>query len=100
MNTQTPPSPQPSPMPDLSDILNAIRADPDDGPQWLALAACYGAHGRADEADAVRVLWPTLRDNARRGMSVDAALADVAQHAAIFGQLARQVEGQGRPEVE
>jgi hypothetical protein len=38
-------------------------------------------------------LWRTLRDIVlREGKSVDVALADVADHAGILGQAAREVE--------
>jgi uncharacterized protein (TIGR02996 family) len=37
-------------------LVDAIRADPNDPARWLALANCYADQGRADEAEAVRVL--------------------------------------------
>ena len=61
-------------MPDLPQLLAAIRDKPDDGPRWLALASWLWDNGRDngrdDEAAAVRVFWPTLRDNLANGVSL------------------------------
>jgi hypothetical protein len=80
-------------MPDPPTLLASIRANPDDGPRWLALAAWYAANGREDEAIAMRMFWPALRENVvTRGMTVDWVLADLAGHAGILATMARQVE--------
>jgi uncharacterized protein (TIGR02996 family) len=54
---------------DLPQFLAAIRERPDDGPRWLALARWLTDNGRDDEAAAVRVFWPTLRDNLAVGVA-------------------------------
>jgi hypothetical protein len=82
------------------ELLDTIRANPDDGPRWLALAGWYWDNGRDDEAVAVRVFWPALRDDLER-VTLEATLADVARHAAILGKRAREIEGRrggGRPD--
>jgi uncharacterized protein (TIGR02996 family) len=78
-------------MPELPAILGAIRERPDDGPRWLALAAWLRDNGRDDEAAAVRVYWPVLRDNLARA-SLESTMADVARHSRLLGQRAREVE--------
>jgi len=78
-------------MPDLPAVLDAIRAKPDDGPRWPALASWLWDNGRDDEAAAVRVFWPVLRDNLARA-SLESTLADVARHAKLLGQQAREAE--------
>jgi hypothetical protein len=73
---------------DLPAILAAIRERPDDAPRWLALAAWLWDNGRDDEAAAVRIFWPTLRDNVVEArVSVEDTLADVARHAGILGRV-------------
>ena len=42
-------------MPDLAQLLDAIRAGPDDEAGWLALGSWLRDNGRDDEAAAVRV---------------------------------------------
>jgi uncharacterized protein (TIGR02996 family) len=80
-------------MPDLPALLEAIRANPADGPRWLALAACLWDNGRDDEAAVVRAYWPVLRVNVTEGnVYVEANVADVARHAAPLGRRAREVE--------
>ena len=79
-------------MPDLPVILDAIREKPDVGPRWLALAEWFADNGRDDEAAAVRVYWPVLRDNLAR-TSLESTLADVAWHARLLGRRAREDEG-------
>jgi hypothetical protein len=84
-------------MDDLPPLTAAIAQNPDDGSRWLALAAWYTDRGRVDEGDAIRVLWRTLRDIGRKqGKSVGVVLADVADHAGILGQAAREVERRAR----
>jgi len=79
--------------PDLTVILTAIRERPDDGSHWLALASWLEDNGRDDEAAAVRVFWPTLRDNVTvAGLSVNVALRELTRHAAALGRRARQIE--------
>src|SRR5215468_7837320 len=72
---------------DLTVILTAIRDNPDHGHRWLHLASWLWDNDRDDEAAAVQVFWPTLRDNVtvagvplranRRGRAVKATLATV-----------------------
>jgi len=85
-------------VPDLPVILDAIREKPDDGPRWLALASWLRDNGRDDEAAAVRTLWPTFRENlafTTLGQTMD----NLARHAALFGNIARQVEANVRQVV-
>jgi hypothetical protein len=77
-----------TPKPDLPAILAAVAADPNDGPRWMALAVWLNDNGRDDEAAAVRVFWPTLRDNLAT-VTLDATLADLARHMSILGAAAR-----------
>ncbi len=81
-------------MPDLTQLLTAIRASPDDGARWLDLAAYYQDVGRDDESDAVRVFWPALRDGLEDGSSLDFALEHVRRHAGRLGRRAREFEQQ------
>jgi hypothetical protein len=82
-------------MPDLPGALEALRADPADGSRWLALTPWLGD----DAAAAVRVFWPTLRDNVTKGgVSVDATLVDVARNARVLVDVARQVEANRPPD--
>jgi uncharacterized protein (TIGR02996 family) len=67
-------------------LLAAIRADPDDGPRWLALALWFADNGRDDEAAAVRVFWRTLGDRPRVRRSIEAVLADVRRNASILAR--------------
>ena len=73
-------------------ILDAIREEPDDGPRWLALAGWLLDNGRDDEAAAVRVYWPVLRDNLTASVSLDETLRQVKQNAARLGRRAREAE--------
>ena len=82
---------------DPNPLVEAIRENPDDGPRWLALAAWYADQGRADEADAVRILWPTFRDNLS-GRPLGHVLASLAESAPVFGSIARQIEGRNGSE--
>ena len=85
-------------MPDLPDLLSAIRDRPDDEAAWLALASWLWDHGRDDEAAIVRVYWPTLRDNVTVcGVSLHETLRNVAR----LARRAREVEAQReQPPVE
>jgi uncharacterized protein (TIGR02996 family) len=71
-------------------LLDAIRTDPHDGEQWLALADWLFVHARDDEAVAVRGLWPTLRENLAVA-SLEDTLADVAKNAAVLAAIARKM---------
>jgi uncharacterized protein (TIGR02996 family) len=65
--------------PKLVTILTAIRARPDDRDRWLALASWLWDNDRDDEAVAVRVFWPNLRDSVLvEGHSMHATLRYVA----------------------
>jgi uncharacterized protein (TIGR02996 family) len=80
--------------PDLPHLLAAIRADPGREAGWLAVAGWLSDNGRNDEAAAVRVFWPTLRDNVTvSGVSVEQTLRDLARHAIRLGKRAREIEG-------
>ena len=81
-------------MPDLPQLVDAIRARPDDGPRWLALAGWLWDNGRDDEAAAVRVFWPALRDDVvEAGVSPDETLRQVTWHAKVLGRKAGEIEG-------
>ena len=80
--------------PDLPALIDATREKPDDGPRWLALASWYWDHGQDDEAAAVQVFWPTLRDNVLvSGASLHETLRQVARHAASLARRVRDIEG-------
>jgi hypothetical protein len=81
-------------MPDLHSILDAIRQRPDAEPRWLALAGWLADNGRDDEAAAVRVFWPTLRDDVLVGGSLEATLRHMARHAGKLGRRAHEIEEQ------
>jgi hypothetical protein len=81
---------------ELPIMMAAIARDPADGGRWLALAAWFSAHGRDDEATAVRVLWPTFRDNLAY-TTIAATLDNLAANAPLFGNIARQIEADRRP---
>jgi uncharacterized protein (TIGR02996 family) len=78
-------------MHDFPTLTGAIAQDPDDRARWLAMAAWFAAHGRDDEAIAVRVLWPTFRDSLAY-LPLSAILRSLAESAAVFGSIARQLE--------
>jgi hypothetical protein len=78
-----------SPRPYLCGLKRHIEARRNDATTWRALAAWLLDNGRDDEATAVRLSWPTLRDNVvRSGMSLD----QVALHAKVLGRWAREAE--------
>jgi uncharacterized protein (TIGR02996 family) len=80
--------------PDLPQFLDAIRARPDAEAGWLALAGWLWDYGRDDEAAAVRVFWPTLRDNVKvAGVSVEQTLRELARDVARLGRRAREIIG-------
>jgi hypothetical protein len=81
-------------MPQLPAVLDATRERPNDRPRWLALASWQWDNGRDDEATALPVFKPTLRDNLPRA-SLQSTLADVARHQELPRLWAREVEGQG-----
>jgi uncharacterized protein (TIGR02996 family) len=79
-------------MPDLPQLLDAIRARPDAEAGWLTLASWLRDNGRDDEAAAVRVFWPTLRDDVLVGGTLEATLRQVARYAGRLGTRAREIE--------
>jgi hypothetical protein len=81
-------------MPDLAQLLDAIRAGPDAEAGWLALGSWLRDNGRDDEAAAVRVFWSALRDNLTDFcVSVEQTLRELGRHAARLGRRAREIEG-------
>jgi hypothetical protein len=74
-------------------LLNEILSDPDGGEHWHALADWLWLHGRGDESDAVRLLWPALRDNLVCA-TLDQTLADLARNADVLAAVAREIEEQ------
>jgi hypothetical protein len=85
-------------MPDLPTVLATIRARADEQAGWLALAAWLWDNGREDEAAAVRVYWPTLRDNIDAGVSVEHTLRELARHSGKLGRKAREIKGRAARE--
>jgi uncharacterized protein (TIGR02996 family) len=79
-------------MPDLPDLLDAIQADPNSEGRWLALSWWLSDNGRDDEAAAVRVFWPTLRDTVAAGTTVRETMRRVAGNAAKLSRRARRIE--------
>jgi uncharacterized protein (TIGR02996 family) len=75
-----------------------IRERPDDGHRRLALASWLSDHGRDDEAVAMRVHWPTLRDNLACA-SLAATLRDVARNAKVLAKVVRRVERRAKVTV-
>jgi hypothetical protein len=76
---------------ELHAILDTIKADPDDAHHWISLVCWLSEQGKNDESNAVRVLWPMLRDNLRFAR-LEATLADVARNAKVLAALARKTE--------
>jgi uncharacterized protein (TIGR02996 family) len=74
-------------------LLAAILADPDSEAAWLALAGWLRDNGRDDEAAAVRVFWPALRNSLGGGRTLDWTLEYVRANARRLGREARQFEG-------
>jgi len=85
-------------VPDLAAITAAITDHPNDPARWSALAAWYAGRGRVDGADAVRVLWPNMRD-CLTAATLDATLDELAGSARLLGDIARQIEA-GREEPD
>jgi len=60
---------------------------------WEALSTWLEDTGRDDEAAAVRVFWPTLRDNVTvAGVPLGLTLRGLARNAAALGRQAREIE--------
>jgi hypothetical protein len=78
---------------DLNGILNRISEDPNDAHHWISLVCWLSEQGKNDESNAVRVLWPMLRDNLRFA-TLEATLVDVARNAKVLAAIARKVERQ------
>jgi hypothetical protein len=66
------------------------------GARWLALAGWLLDKGRDDEAVAVRVYWPAFRDHLAHA-TLAATPNNLAEHARLFGSIARQIEADFRP---
>jgi uncharacterized protein (TIGR02996 family) len=78
-------------MPGLPDLMDALARNPDDRERWLALAAWYQENGRGDEAAAVRVFWPSIRDNLAF-TPLETALDDLAHNARLLADIAQEIE--------
>jgi len=80
-------------MPDLAYLLEMVRENPGDESRWLDLSRWLAGNGQHDEAAAVRVFWPSLRDAVMdAGVPLDEALAGVSRNAGVMGERARQFE--------
>jgi hypothetical protein len=83
-------------MSDLNAGMAAINADPADRARWSALAAWYADHGQSDEADAVRVLWRSIRA-CMESETLPELLRQLDAGSSLFGSVAREIEaGRGR----
>ena len=80
-------------MPDLPQLLDAIRERPADESRSLALSRWLWDEGRDDESVAVRLFWPTLRDNVPGGVPLEMTLRELARHAARLGGRVREIDG-------
>jgi uncharacterized protein (TIGR02996 family) len=79
-------------MPDLPDLLAAIRTDPAAEEGWLALAGWLADHGRDDEAVIMRVFWPAARDTVGAGTPLHQVLRMMARDNGGLARRARAVE--------
>ena len=59
--------------------------------RWLALSSWLWDNGRYDEAVAVRVFWPVIRDDLVGGRTVEGAMEMVRQNAGRLARRARDV---------
>ena len=80
---------------ELEAILNRIRANSGCEAHWLDLAGWFCDNGRDDEAAAMRIYWPVLRDSISPRVTLDETIAFVVRHAGQIGRTARDVEEQG-----
>jgi hypothetical protein len=82
-------------------ILQAVRCKPGDPACWLAVAGSLADNGRDDEAAAVRVFYPVLRDSLDRGASLEGTLDIVRRNAARLARRARLLDEESvcRPSV-
>jgi uncharacterized protein (TIGR02996 family) len=74
------------------DLLVAIRAAPDTESPWLALAGWFRDNGRDDEAAAVRVFWPVMRDSLAAGRTLESVLHLLRRNTTRLGRRAREIE--------
>jgi hypothetical protein len=79
-------------VPDLPAILDATQADPNCEGRWVA--SWLSDNGREDEAVAVRVFWPTLRDTVAERTPVREPMRQVVRDAIKLGRRAQRVESQ------
>jgi uncharacterized protein (TIGR02996 family) len=77
---------------DLPAILDRLRAAPDEAAHWLAWADWLRDNGRDDEAAAVRMFHPAIRDSLAMGMGLAEAMELVARHAVKLARLAGSIE--------
>jgi hypothetical protein len=73
-------------------LTAAVAAEPDRESAWLALAAWFRDNGRDEEAAAVRVFWPALRDGLAGGRTLERILEYVRVNAWRLGPQAREWE--------
>jgi hypothetical protein len=71
--------------------LVAIQENPDDGSHWLAMPVWYLDAGRTDEAHAIRIVWPVLRD-CLDTVPLEESLKQVETGAVMFGNIAKHIE--------
>jgi hypothetical protein len=89
----------PDDRPDLAVLLAVLRNRPEDGHRWLALASWLWDQDRDDEAAAIQVFWPALRDNVLvSGVPLHATLRQVDRHAAWLGRRVREIEERATPD--
>jgi hypothetical protein len=71
-------------------LVGAIRENAAVESRWLALSRWLWDNGRADEAAAGRVFWPSLRDNVAE-LGLDETLAALARRAEERGAVVGSV---------
>jgi hypothetical protein len=73
-------------------VLGAVQTNPDDERAWAKLTGWLNDNGNSDEAEAVRVFWPTIADTIRGGMPFGQAMQLLAKHAPGLAKLSRRLE--------
>jgi uncharacterized protein (TIGR02996 family) len=75
-------------------ILDSIRAKPNDAAHWLLLAGWLADNGHDDQAAAVRVFFPVMRENLSLGATLEQTIAIVRLDSVPLGRRARLMEEQ------